>query len=93
LQIASGKKSSGPVQVNQDTDIYVSEIQAGRHVRADLRPTHNFYLVCLEGSLLMNRLTLQEGDAVKVWEETRLDLQAVEDCHSIIVEIPSGKYQ
>jgi hypothetical protein len=37
----------------------------------------------------MNGLNLQEGDAVKVWDETHLDLKAVEDCHSIIVEIPS----
>jgi hypothetical protein len=93
LQIASGKPSSGLVQVNQDTNIYVSEIQSGRHVKAELRPTHYFYLVCLEGSLGMNGLTLQEGDAVKVWDESRLDLKAIEDCQAIVVEIPSGKFQ
>ena len=91
LQIASGKKTGGLVQVNQDTNIYVSEIQAGRKVRAELSPLHYFYLVCLEGSLGINGLTMQEGDAVKVWDESNLDLLAFEDAHSIIVEIPSGK--
>lgn len=91
LQIASGKKSDAMVQVNQDTNIYVSEIQAGRRVRAVLLPNHYFYLVCLEGSLGINGLTLQEGDAVKAWDEARLDLKAVKDCHSIIVEIPTEK--
>jgi hypothetical protein len=47
----------------------------------------------LEGSLGINGLTLQEGDAVKVWDEARLDMKAVEDAHSIIVEIPTGKNQ
>jgi redox-sensitive bicupin YhaK (pirin superfamily) len=80
LQIASGEKLDGLIQVNQDTNIYVSEIQAGREVRAELSPLHYFYLVCLEGSL-----------GIKVWDETLLELKAFKDAHSIIVETPSGK--
>jgi redox-sensitive bicupin YhaK (pirin superfamily) len=90
LQIASGGKKADVVQVNQDTNIFVSEIQAGRQVRVEQLPAHLFYLVCLEGSLRLNDLILQEGDAAKVWDESALNLVALEDCHSIIVEIPAG---
>jgi redox-sensitive bicupin YhaK (pirin superfamily) len=87
LRIASGQKLNDVVQVNQDTNIFVSEIEAGRQVHVELLPTRLFYLACLEGSLRINDLSLEEGDAVKIWDETALNLQAIADSHSIIVEI------
>jgi len=87
LKIASGPKLDSVIQVNQETNIFVSEIEAGKRVRAEQLPAHRFYLVCLEGSLRINGLNLQAGDAVKIWDETALDIMAIEDCHSIIVEI------
>jgi quercetin 2,3-dioxygenase len=90
LKIASGQKLDGVIQVNQDTDIFVSEIEAGRQIRVEQLPAHLSYLACLEGSLRINDISLQEGDAVKIWGETALNLMAIEDCHSIIVEI-SGR--
>jgi quercetin 2,3-dioxygenase len=90
LHIASGENKGDAVQVNQDTNIFVSEIQAGRQVRTGLLPARLYYLVCLEGSLGLNELILQEGDAVKIWGEHALTLAAVEDCHSILVESSAG---
>ena len=89
LKIASGRKIDHVVQVNQDTNIYVSEIEAGRQVSSDLQPGHCLYLVCLEGSLEINGLSLNQGDAVKIWDEAKLNLSGIKDCHSILVEIPS----
>ena len=88
LQIASGQKLEGVIQVNQDTNIFVSEIEAGKQIRTEQLPTRQFYIACLEGSLKINDLSLQEGDAVKIWDEATLNLMAIEDCHTIIVEIP-----
>jgi len=84
LQIASGKKLENGIQINQDMDIYVSEIEAGRHVQAGQISTHLLYLSCLEGSLRINDLFLHEGDAVKVQDETALNLTAIENCHLIV---------
>jgi hypothetical protein len=88
LQIASGQKRDDVIQVNQDTNIFVSEIEAGRQIQVEQLPTRLFYLACLEGSLKINELSLQAGDAVKIRDESGLNLMAIEDCHSIIVEIP-----
>jgi redox-sensitive bicupin YhaK (pirin superfamily) len=90
LHIASGNVKDDVVLVNQDTNIFVSEIQAGREVTSGLHPAHLYYLVCLEGSLDLNDLILQEGDAAKIWAESSMTMSAVEGCHSIIVESPAG---
>ena len=92
LRIASGQELKDVIQVNQDTNIFVSEIEAGRRVQAQLLPTRLFYLACLEGSLKINGLNLEEGDAVKIWDETLLNLMAVEDSHSLIVEMPGSDH-
>ena len=87
LLIASGQKFDGVIQVNQETNIFVFEIEAGKQIQVEQLPAHLFYLACLEGSLRINGLSLQAGDAVKIRDETALIMSAIEDCHSIIVEI------
>lgn len=90
LQIASGERLEDVAQVNQDANIFVSEIEAGKQIGVDLPPSRQFYIACLEGSLRINDLDLQKGDALKIWDETEMNLRAIEDCHSIIVEM-SGR--
>jgi redox-sensitive bicupin YhaK (pirin superfamily) len=87
LRIASGQRMNDMIQVNQDTNIFVSEIEAGRQIQAEMLPTRLFYLACLEGSLRINNLNVKAGDAVKIWDETALNLIAIQDSHLIIVEI------
>jgi redox-sensitive bicupin YhaK (pirin superfamily) len=90
LLIASSQKLDNVIKVNQDTNIFISEMEAGREILAEQLPTRLVYLVCLEGSLRLNGLSLHEGDAVKIWDETTLNLIAVKDCHLIIVEMPGS---
>jgi redox-sensitive bicupin YhaK (pirin superfamily) len=90
LQIASGQEMDDAVQVNQDTNIFVSEIEAGKQIQIEQFSTRQIYLACLEGSLRINDVNLQNGDAAKIQGEAALNFMAIEDCLSIIVEIPGS---
>ena len=68
-------------RINQDTNIFVSEIQAGRQLGLDQLPGRQVYLACLEGALQVNNMTLNTGDALKIWDEFGLTLTAMEDVH------------
>jgi redox-sensitive bicupin YhaK (pirin superfamily) len=87
LQIASGQELTGVIRVNQDTNIYVSEIEPGKYFSFELSPGFRCYLACLEGSLRINDLRLDDGDAVKIWDETALEVSALEQSQIILVEI------
>ena len=76
------------VQVNQGTNIFGSEIEAGKRIPIEQYSTRQIYLACLEGSLRINDVNLQNGDAAKIQGEAALNFMAIEDCLSIIVEIP-----
>jgi redox-sensitive bicupin YhaK (pirin superfamily) len=54
----------------------------------DQLPGRQVYLACLEGTLSVNDMPLNTGDALKIWDEMRLTLTAVEDVHLIMVEMP-----
>jgi redox-sensitive bicupin YhaK (pirin superfamily) len=87
LQIASGQSIENVTRINQDTNIFVSEIQAGRQLGMDQLPGRQVYLACLEGALSVNNVPLNTGDALKVKNEPGLTLAALEDVHLIMVEM------
>ena len=93
LQIVSGQSIENVTRINQDTNIFVSEIQAGRRLGLDQFPGRQVYLACLEGPLSVNNKPLNTGDAIKIRDELGIILTAVEDVHLIMVEMPKIKRQ
>ena len=88
LQIASGQSIENVTRINQDTNIFVSETQAGRQLGIEALPGRQIYLACLEGALSVNDVPLNTGDALKVKDEPGLTLAAMQDVHLIMVEMP-----
>jgi hypothetical protein len=88
LQISSGHSIKNGIRINQDTNIYVSEMNKGRQLKIRLLPDRQIYLACLEGTMHLNTASLEAGDAIKVWNESVLSLIALEDCHLVTVEMP-----
>ena len=87
-QIASGQSIENGTRINQDTNIFVSEIQTGRQLGIEALPGRQVYLACLEGALFVNKMPLNGGDALKIRDELGLTLTAAEDVHLIMVEMP-----
>ena len=88
LQIASGNSIGQVTRINQDVNIYISEMKAGRQVYERQLPGRQTYLACLEGSLAINNLPMESGDAIKVCGESLLTMTALQDCHLVMVEMP-----
>jgi quercetin 2,3-dioxygenase len=88
LQIASGQSIENVTRINQDANVFISEIKAGRQLTFSQLPGRQLYLACLEGSLNVNTMPIESGDAIKVWDELVLTLAALEDCHILMVEMP-----
>jgi redox-sensitive bicupin YhaK (pirin superfamily) len=88
LQIVSGQSLESVIRINQDANLYVSEIEAGRQLVIRQLPGRQMYLACLEGALNINNTSLETGDAVKIWDELDLTLTALESCHLALVEMP-----
>jgi redox-sensitive bicupin YhaK (pirin superfamily) len=88
LLIASGQSIEKVTRINQDTNVFISEMSAGRQLPIRQLPGRQLYLSCLEGSLVINDMRVEAGDALKVWDESELTLTAIQDCHTLMVEMP-----
>ena len=87
LQIASGSRKNGVFQINQDANIFVAEMQKGKHIQFEQPEKRQDYLVCIEGNLEINGVELSQYEAAQISCETQLYLTAREDSHLLLVEM------
>jgi redox-sensitive bicupin YhaK (pirin superfamily) len=87
LKIASGSRVDGAFQINQDANIYVSEIQKGKQIQFEQSENRQNYLVCVEGNMEINGIELMQHEAVRISGETRLLFTAMEDAHLLLIEM------
>lgn len=88
LPIVSGQSLPNVTRINQDANIFVSEIMAGRQLGIQSLDNRQIYLACLEGAFDINDVTLAAGDALKIRGEMTLTLTAVADSHMMMIEVP-----
>jgi hypothetical protein len=87
LQVVSGKDVNGVLRINQDANIFVSEVDKGQQLTVGLQDRRQAYLLCVEGSLNINGIELMTSEAIEVAGETQLTLNALEDSHLLMVEM------
>lgn len=81
-----------PVKINQDGNIFVTELDAGHEVTFDLKADRQAYVLCLEGSMQLSSSTVSEDlvqhDACKAFGATTLTVKAgAEGTHVLMVEM------
>ena len=79
------------IRFNQDSNIYVSELDAGKSIEFDVATGRQAYLLCIEGKLNVNSELLEERDAIEIRGGLKLALSAPQDskAHLLIVEMQS----
>ncbi len=87
LHIVSGKDKSGPISINQDANIFVSEIDKGNKLEFHLNEKRQLYLVCIEGVLDINGIDLKKRDAMEILGEIKLSLNALKNAHLLMIEM------
>jgi quercetin 2,3-dioxygenase len=86
LRIISGENEES-VLVHQDASVYVSALPAGGSVAHTFEPGSGGYLYLISGSLQLGDERLATGDAARIEEEQKIEIQADEDSELIMVEV------
>ena len=87
LRVVSRRLEGPAIQISQDAEIFVSEVDRGVRLAYALSAGRQAYLVCLEGSLSVNGLTLEQGAAIKAREVDPFYLEAREHAHVLLVDL------
>jgi redox-sensitive bicupin YhaK (pirin superfamily) len=81
LHVISGIKSQAkaPIRLAQDVNVYVSEMDKNHEVSYELGKTRKAYVVCIEGILDLNGVTMNLRDAMRIWGPCTLKMKATGD--------------
>lgn len=83
-----GPEGTDAVQVHQDAGIYVSALDPGTRVAHPFGPGRGGYLYLIEGHASIGDDEVWGGDAVKIFEEPELTIEAREACELLLVDVP-----
>ena len=89
-QVVSWDPTADTIRINQDVNVFVSEVDRGTCLPVAVFTGRQVYLVCLEGSVTVGDLELGESDAIRATEEGGFSLKALEDSHLLLVDVAEG---
>jgi redox-sensitive bicupin YhaK (pirin superfamily) len=89
--VASGEKVQGVIQIAQDANLYTARLASPENMTYSNRANRQSYLTCLDGTLIINELKLNQHDALKVRGEETLHLKAQEDSHLLMVDMAAER--
>jgi len=90
LHIVSSLDGDAAVKLHQDVDIYVSELAQGKTLEFSIAKRRQVYFVQIEGSSNINGAVLDNGDAMEVTQEMRLDIHALQNSHFLFIDMPES---
>jgi quercetin 2,3-dioxygenase len=87
LRAIGPDRGGGGVLVHQDAAMYLSHLETGKSVEHEFRPDFGGYLFVVAGSVTVNRLPVDNGDAAMIVDEPRVVIEAREDSELVMIEV------
>ena len=85
--VAAGDARDGAVKVHQDVDSYAAVLDKDSRVSHALGANRHAWVQVARGSVLLNGLTLENGDAAAVSGETEVVIEAAEDAEFLLFDL------
>jgi quercetin 2,3-dioxygenase len=87
--VASGFKSNGELYIHQDAALSMAQLDAGNKINYPMMKKGNgAYVMVVNGKATIAGNELKQRDAIGVWETDSFEMEAVENCEVLIVEVP-----
>ncbi len=85
--VAARDARDGAVKVHQDVDLYAAVLDKGSRVSHALQPNRHAWVQVARGSVSLNGLSLENGDAAAVSGETEVVIDAAEDAEFLLFDL------
>jgi quercetin 2,3-dioxygenase len=87
LNIVSSQEGNADIKIYQDINMYVSELEANKSIDFDIKKDRQVYFVQIEGTSSINGINLNNGDAMEIVDEDKLEIKAVSNSHFLFIEM------
>lgn len=87
LKVVSGKKEDGIIFINQDAEIFLSNLDKGSEIKYEVSDGRGVYLHVAEGKVNMDKVQLESGDAVEITDEKTIEISADENSQIVLFDM------
>ncbi|NJD22418.1 MAG: pirin family protein [Melioribacter sp.] len=87
LKVVSGKKEDGIIFINQDAEIFLSDLDAGIKLNYELKDKRGIYIQLVDGILNVDGNKIEKGDALKITGEKKLELTAEKNAKIVLFDL------
>lgn len=87
LLVASGEKTDTALFINQDANMYVSNLEEGNSLSYEIESSRGIYLYLADGEIDVNGITLFKGDAIKVLYEKEISIKSNNNSELVLFDI------
>ena len=87
LNIVSSTDGNADIKIYQDINIYVSELEIDKSLEFEIKENRQVYFVQIEGISSINGLILENGDAMEIVDEKKIEIKALENSHFLFIEM------
>jgi len=88
LKLVSKKNGDGIVTINQDAELYKSDLENSVELNYNIAKEHGVYLFLINGKLSVNDVELNERDALKINNEKEITISAMDNSSFILFDVP-----
>jgi len=88
--IASRNGESGSVRVHQDVRVYGGLFDAAERADLELAPGRRAYVHVARGTAHVNGVELAAGDALKLWDEPRVQIEHAAAAEVLVFDLPAA---
>ena len=87
LKVVSGNKEEGVIFINQDAEIFLSDLVDGKEITHKLKENRGAYIHLIEGAVNVNGVLLSNGDAVEITGEEKITITATANSKIILFDM------
>lgn len=73
--------------INQEAEIFVGKFKAGKKLDFAIKNGRKIWIQLVKGSLFVNEIALEQGDAAAIIDEKLAKLHANEDCEFLLFDL------
>ena len=88
LTVLSGKRMKGALLINQDAIFRMGKLDAGVKASCEARQDHGSYVFVISGKVKVGEELLGSGDAAEILEAQKIIIEALEESHVLVMEVP-----
>ncbi|OGV11177.1 MAG: hypothetical protein A3J84_03995 [Ignavibacteria bacterium RIFOXYA2_FULL_37_17] len=87
LKVVGGKKEDGIIFINQDAEIFLSDLEPGVKLNYEVKNNRGVYIQLVDGTLNVNGNKIEKGDALKITDEKNLELASEKNAKIVLFDI------